>query len=37
MNLEEILSTLDVEIDKNRKKAYDRLGIDEDFEYTKLY
>ena len=28
---------LDVVIEKNRKKAYQRLRIPEDFEYTKLY
>ena len=28
---------LDGVLEKNRKKAYDRLGIDEDFEYTRLY
>ncbi len=28
---------LDASIDENKKKAYRRLGIPEDFQYTKLY
>ena len=28
---------LDITVDSNRKKAYEDLGIPEDFEYTKLY
>jgi len=28
---------LDTTIDANRKKAYRKLGIPEDFEYTRLY
>ncbi len=28
---------LDGVLEQNRKKAYQRLGIDEDFEYTRLY
>jgi tartrate dehydratase beta subunit/fumarate hydratase class I family protein len=32
-----LFEKIDVKVAENKKKAYEMLGIEEDFEYTKLY